>query len=328
MRRREFIALIGGAAAAAGPLCARAQQPTKRLIGFLRNTSAADSARLLNQFRRGLKETGYVEDQNVAVEYRWADNRLDRLPALAADLVQRRVEVIVSGGNAASLAAKAATKKIPIVFSVGDDPIELGLVANLNRPADNITGVTFFGGEILEAKRLELLHQLVPQAVTIAYLTHPESPSTLRQLHAVQAAADRLGQKILVLEVHKEGDLDTVFATIVEKHVGALLVAADSLFFSLRNQLVTLAARHRIPTAYRWHQAVATGGLMGYGASITDAYHQAGIYAGRILKGEKPADLPIVQSTKFELAINLKTAKALGLAVPQNLLIAADDVIE
>jgi putative ABC transport system substrate-binding protein len=327
MRRREFITVLGSAAAT-WPIAARAQQATMPVIGFLRNTSADDSVRLLVAFHRGLNETGYVEGQNVAVEYRWAENQLNRLPALAADLVRRQVAVIVAGGDAASLAAKAATATIPIVFSTGADPVQIGLVANLNRPAANVTGVIFLGGAALEAKRLDLLHQLVPKATTIAYLMNPSSPNAEHQMPEVQTAAQSLGLQLHVLKATGEREIDTAFATIVQQHIGALLIASDALFFSRSVQLVALAARHSVPTGYQWRDATAAGGLMSYGASITDAYRQSGIYTGRILRGEKPADLPVVEPTKFELVINLKTAKALGLNVPLSLMIRADEMIE
>jgi putative tryptophan/tyrosine transport system substrate-binding protein len=328
MRRREFICLIGGSAAATWPLGAVAQPAPIPVIGFLRNTSADDSVRLLVAFHRGLNEAGYVEGQNVAVEYRWAENQLNRLPALAADLVRRQVAVIVAGGDAASLAAKAATATIPIVFSTGADPVQIGLVANLNRPAANVTGVTFLGGAAVEAKRLELLHQLVPKATTIAYLMNPGSPNAEHQMPEVQTAAQSLGLQLHVLKATGEREIDTAFATIVQQHIGALLIASDALFFSRIVQLVALAARLSVPTGYQWRDATAAGGLMSYGASITDAYRQSGIYTGRILRGEKLADLPVVEPTKFELLINLKTAKALGLNVPLSLMIRADEMIE
>jgi putative ABC transport system substrate-binding protein len=327
MRRREFITLLGGAAAV-WPLGAVAQHAPIPVIGFLRNTSADDSVRLLVAFHRGLNEAGYVEGQNVAVEYRWAENQLNRLPALAADLVRRQVAVIMAGGVAASLAAEAATATIPIVFSTGADPVQIGLVANLNRPAANVTGVSFLGGAVLEAKRLELLHQLVPKAATIAYLINPGSPSAEHQMPAVQTAAQSLGLQLHVLKATGEREIDTAFATIVQQHIGALLIASESLFFSRRVQLVALAARHSVPAGYQGRDATAAGGLMSYGASITDAYRQSGIYTGRILRGEKPADLPVVEPTKFDLVINLKTAKALGIDVPLPLMIRADEMIE
>jgi putative ABC transport system substrate-binding protein len=325
--RRELLAALGGAAAA-WPLAARAQQPPGKppIIGFLRSASLADAAHLVAAFRKGLQEMGYMEGQNVAIEYRSAEDQLDRLPALVDDLIRRPVVVIVGNHNAA-LAAKAATTAVPIVVVTGGDPVRDHLVASLNRPGANVTGVSFLTVE-LGAKRLDMLRQLVPNATTIAMLVNPGSPDTEAERRAVQAAAQAMGQQLIILEVKSERDFETAFATFVQRGAGALLVGSGAFTNSHRQRLVALAARNGIPAIYHVREAVADGGLMSYDASITDAYRQAGIYAGRILRGERPADLPVMQSTKIELVINLKTARTLGLTLPATLLALADEVIE
>jgi putative tryptophan/tyrosine transport system substrate-binding protein len=324
VRRRDFITLVGGAAA--WPLNARAQQPSMPVIGFLNAGSAGPFRQQIAAFREGLKESGFVEGQNVAVEYRWAEGQYERLPALAADLVRRQVSVIVTSGPAV-LAAKAATTTIPIVFSAGIDPVGLGFVASLNRPGGNITGVYHFSTG-LEAKRLGLLHEMVPKAATIAVLVNPNYSEAENQLRDVQEAAVRLGVQIVVVHANAESDFDAAFSAVVQQKAAALQVCASPFFNTKRQQLVLRAARHALPAIYEWREFAEAGGLMSYGTSLADAYRQVGVYAGRILKGAKSADLPIVQSTKFEFVINLSAAKALGIEVPPTLSARADEVIE
>jgi putative tryptophan/tyrosine transport system substrate-binding protein len=321
MRRRHFIMVLGGAAA--WPLATWAQQPAMPVVGYL--SSVSPEPEIVAAFRRGLGESGFVEGQNVAIDYRWAEGRYDRLSAWASDLARRQVAVIV--GDPPMIAAKAATETIPIVFNTATDPMKLGLVTSLNRPVGNVTGVSTFSSQ-LGAKRLELLQELVPQASVIAVLTNPIYPTTESQVKEVQEAAAHLGMQPVVLAVSTEPDMDAAFATLAQKRAGGLVVGVDAFLFSHRNQIAALAARYRMPAVYAWREFAAAGGLMSYGISRTDAYRQVGVYTGRILKGAKPADLPVMQPTKFELVINLKTAKALGLQIPDKLLALADEVIE
>jgi putative ABC transport system substrate-binding protein len=326
MRRREFITLLGGAAGT-WPLAARAQQPAMPVVGFLSGSSPADRALFLTAFQQGVRETGYVEGRNVAIEYRWAQDQYDRLPDLAADLVRRQVAVIAARDTPSAIAAKAATTTIPIVFASGGDPVKLGLVASLNRPGGNVTGVTFLSTE-LGTKQLGLLHELRPGAMRIAVLVDPNFPNTEPFVSNVRAAALVIGKQIEVLHASTGRDVDTVFATLAQKPVDALVAGPTPLFNNRRVQLVTLAAYHRVPAIYFQREAAEAGGLMSYGTSLTDAYRQVGVYTGRILKGEKPADLPVMQSIKFEFVINLNTAKAFGFSFPPGLLAIADEVIE
>jgi putative tryptophan/tyrosine transport system substrate-binding protein len=321
MRRREFIAGLGGAAA--WPLAARAQQPALPVIGYLGTQSAeVDHKNITVPFLQGLKETGYVEGQNIAVEYRWAENIFDRLPALAADLVRRRVAVILAPGAAAARAVKAATTTIPIVFNTAVDPVAIGLVASLNRPGANVTGSTILSIE-LGPKRLQLLHELIPNAAAFGVLV--ESQSIITDL---QAAARTLGLQLFVANARTDSDFETAFASFSQQRVGAVLVGISTLFSRRMEQLAALAARHALPAIFPYREYVQAGGLMSYGSSLGYGYHQAGIYTGRILKGEKPADLPVEQATRIELTLNLKTAKALGIEFPTGLLVRADEVIE
>jgi putative ABC transport system substrate-binding protein len=326
MRRREFVTLLGGAAAA-WPRFARAQQPAMPVVGFLNGGAAAAVVTNLDAFRRGLKENGFSEGQNVAIEYRWADGQYDRLPAMAADLVRRQVKVIAANGPAV-LPAKAATSTIPIVFRIGGDPLRLGLVASLNRPGGNITGVSALSAE-LEPKRLELLHELLPQAVAAAVLINPTNSNTgSGTIPSLQMAARRLGLELRVLQASTEAEIAAAFAAAAQLRPGGLVVGGDAFFSGQSEQIAALAIANAVPTIYQFREFAVAGGLMSYGDSVTDQYRLFGVYTGRILKGEKPADLPVQQSTKIELMINLKTAKALGITVPLALLTRADEVIE
>jgi putative tryptophan/tyrosine transport system substrate-binding protein len=327
MKRREFITLLGGAAA--WPLAARAQQPSMPVVGYLGVSSFEKSAGTsLHAFKRGLAESGYVEDRNVTIEYRWADDEYDRLPALAVELVQRGVAVLVAAGSPAALPAKAATTVIPIVFMIGSDPVELGLIAGLNRPGGNLTGVAYLNVEVAP-KRLELLHELIPTAKSIALLVNPANPVVAdAQAKELQAAISTLDLNLLLVKASNPLEMEDAFATLVRERVEALQIGVDPLFGNHVDQLVALAARHKVPTIYPWREFTAAGGLMNYGSSIPDAFRQVGVYTGQILKGAKPAELPVQRPTKLQFVLNLKAAKALGLTIPPTLLARADEVIE
>jgi putative ABC transport system substrate-binding protein len=325
MRRREFISLLGGAVAS--PLVARAQQPAMPVIGFLGTGSAASDAFRVTAFRQGLNDSGYVEGRNLAIEIRWADGQYDRLPQLAADLVDRSVAIIFAGPIAATLAAKVATSKIPIVFANGNDPVKFGIVASLNRPNGNITGISLLFN-MLAAKHLELLHEMVPEAVLVGMLVNPNNPNAAVDSREIEIAANVLGQKLVVVRASTSADIDAAFVTLSEQRIGALFLHADAYFASRYEQLAALTVRYAIPTIFYVRDFVTAGGLMSYGPNIADAYRRAGVYSARILNGEKPGELPVEQSVKVELSINLKTAKALGITVPNTLIGRADEVIE
>jgi putative ABC transport system substrate-binding protein len=326
VRRREFSTLLGGAVAG-WPHLARAQQPAMPVVGFMNVGTHDGNDYLRLAFLKGLTETGYIDGQNVTIEYHWAEDHDDRLPGLMADLVRRRVSVIAATSTPAALATKGLTATIPIVFETAGDPIKLGLVASLNRPGHNITGVTQLSSELV-SKRLGLLHDLIPTATTIGLLVNPNDPRTETQTIDMQAAAHALGLQMQVVNASNEVEIDNAFTSLSQLRVGALLVGTSNMFRNRRERLAELAAQRRMPTIYQYREFAAAGGLISYGTSLTDAYRQAGIYTGRVLKGDKPADLPIMRPTKFELVINLKTAKALGLSIPSGVLAIADEVIE
>jgi putative ABC transport system substrate-binding protein len=330
MQRRQFIILLSGAAASSvsWPLVARAQQAGVPVIGFLNSKSLADSTHLMPLFHQGLAEAGYVEGRNVTIEYRWANGDYSLLPAMAVDLVARKVAVIVAtGGDVVALAAKAATTTIPIVFSSGSDPIKTGLVSSINRPDGNVTGISLFGGT-LDAKRLEMLHEVVPQAAKIAVLQNPNLAEAGSRFKAIQAAAHAIGVQVFDVNAKDEPTIDAAFATITEQRADAIIVAGDPFLLSRYQQIVALAALHAVPAIYAWREYSIAGGLISYGVSLANATREAGLYAGKILKGATPSDLPVMQPTKFELVVNLKTAKTLGVTVPPTLLAVADEVIE
>ena len=327
MKRREFVTLLGGAAAT-WPLAARAQQTAMPVIGWLGARSPGESESVIDAFRQGLNETGYEEGRNLFIAYRWADGRYDRLPGLAMELVRHQVAVIAAtGGDAATLAAKAATSTIPIIFAGGTDPVSAGIVASLTRPDQNVTGVSLLIG-LLGAKQVELLQELVPKAPLIAALFNPNNPNAERGAKDVQSAAGTIGQKVVVFYASNEREIDTAFASLVQQQAGGILIYPDGFFTGRRDQLVELAARYKIPAIYPWRDYAVAGGLMSYGTSIREAFRWAGTYVGKVLKGAKPADLPVIQPSKFEVVINLKTARALNLSVPTSLLLRADEVIE
>jgi putative ABC transport system substrate-binding protein len=325
MNRRKMIAAL--ASAAAWPLTARGQQAAMPVVGLLNSGSAAEWAHLVDAFKQGLNELGYVESKNVAIEFRWADGENERLAALAADLVSHHVTVIAAFGPPAALAAKAATGTIPIIFQVGSDPIDLGLVTSFRRPTSNLTGINIFA-EVLTPKRQELLHEIVPTAPLVAMLVNPTSAQTQSEVRNVQAAADKLGQPVRIFNVTSDQQLDAAFATIIDQRIGGLLVQPDQFFTGRREQLVLLTTGHAIPAVFGWREFVLAGGLMSYGASLRASYHHAGAYVGRVLKGERIADLPVQQATAFEMVVNLKAAKALGVKIPTAILLRADEVIE
>ena len=327
IKRREFITLLAGAAAA-WPLAARAQQPAVPVVGILASVSPAPYAGFIAAIKEGLQQTGYIEGRNVTIEYRWAEGHYDRLPQQAIELVDRGVAVIILVGGGPTIAvAKAATATIPIVFVMGDDPVKSGAVTALNRPGGNATGVNLLT-VAMEAKRLQLLHELVPNVAVVAIIVNPNNPQAAEQLQDLQAAARTLGVEVEVFKAGSPSDIDTAFASLVGRRAGALLVAADAFFNTRREQFVVLTARHALPAIFHFREFAAAGGLMSYGPSLTDAYRQDGIYAGRILKGKKPAEMPVQQAVKIELVINLQTARALGLTIPLPLLGRADEVIE
>jgi putative ABC transport system substrate-binding protein len=327
MRRREFMALLGGGTIATWPIAARAQQPAMPVIGFLNGSSPDRYAPNIAAFRQGLKEAGYIEGQNVEIEYRWAEGHFDRLPALAADLVRRQVSVIAATSTPANLVAKKATSKIPIVFTTGDDPVQLGLVSSLARPGGNVTGVTQMSAQIVP-KRIQLAHELVPTASTIALLVNPADPTSDFEERDALAAANTLGLQLHILRASTKAELDDAFAAVHQMQVAVLVIANSVLFNGYIEQMAALANRYLLPAIYTYRDFVATGGLISYGAELTESYRLAGSYTGRILKGEKPSDLPVQQAIKVELLINLKTAKTLGLTIPVALLARADEVIE
>ncbi len=326
MRRREFIALLGGTAA--WPIAAQGQQKALPLIGFMSGRSPADSAHLVEAFRQGLRESGYVEGETISIEYRWANGEYNRLPELASDLVSRRVLLLLAlGGESSAIAAKQATSTIPIIFGIGDDPVKAGLVASFNKPGGNATGYTLLTNE-MGAKRVGLMHELVPGVSLLGALINPSFPPALDQLADIENATRSIGQSLVVGRASTDAELKAAFAYLVEQRVGAVLIATDPYFDTQRAQIIALAAEGRLPTMYQFREYALAGGLVSYGPRITDSYKQAGIYAGRILKGTKPADLPVLQPTRFELVINLKTANALGLTVPNSMQLLADEVIE